>query len=90
MSKRKQTLKEQLEEANAEIKWLRDQLEKSNSKEGLWRKAIHYLYRGDDSALDRECLLNTMNYRIWYLPNNDKSIFHDTLKGFEEFSKLKG
>lgn len=42
------------------------------------------------NKIDNELYSNSGGYIILDLPNNIRNIFHDLLKGFEEYAKLKG
>lgn len=87
---KKKTTEEQLDEAQAEIRSLREQISALKG-EGNWLNRITKYFKTErEDSRRREYFLSYMSYQIYDLPNRKKSIFCDTLKGFEEFSKLKG
>jgi hypothetical protein len=89
MPKKEKSLEEQLKEAREEIKILNNQLKCSSpAKLDTWIST--WFGNKKNISYRKEIFLTYMDYKVYEMPNREKSIFHETLKGFEEFSKLKG
>lgn len=82
-------LKKELLEAYAKVVELQSQIERAaeGNRYITGNRSLTYL---DYETINKEIFLSRMHYKVHTMPNSDKSIFHDALKGFEEYSKLKG
>ncbi len=88
---KEQDLQEKLNAANEEISVLKKKIENEQYKlskwhTSFWDDSTHFSINNEK----KEKLLIWMDYKVFNMPNCEKNIFHDALKGFEEFSKLKG